>query len=215
MSDFSNEIEFEIVRDIVNKESVTLDLGANVGLFTKVLAKNSKKVYAIEPEPFNFKQLKKNMKSFHNVTLFNVAVSNVTGWSDLFLSHCNSGMHRLYPSIHCYWDKRVNVRTIRVDDLIYDENIDFIKMDIEGFEYFAIDGMRKLLRRSKPVIMSEFHPDSIRESGANPRDIFTMMRILDYNYPIICLTGEIIHTYERLEEVTNDPKGGVNILWTI
>jgi hypothetical protein len=41
MSDFSNEIEFEIVRDIVNKESVTLDLGANVGLFTTVLAKKS------------------------------------------------------------------------------------------------------------------------------------------------------------------------------
>lgn len=216
MSDFSNEKEIEIIRRLVNKNSSnTIDLGANVGIFTKVLAECSKHVYALEPEPQNFKQLTENMKSYDNVSLYNVAASNVNGSETLLhLSLLNNGMHRLYESVNCVGGKIIPVKTVKVDDLNLPSPIDLIKMDVEGFEYFVILGMSELLKRDKPVIISEFHPDSIRESGADPRQIYDIMtKKFGYNYPKHCITGEILDTYERLEEVTNDPKGGINILW--
>jgi FkbM family methyltransferase len=215
--DFSNEKEIEIIRSIVNKDSsITIDLGANVGIFTKVLAEHSKHVYAFEPEPYNFSQLKENMKSYNNVTLYNMAASNITG-SDAILhkSVINNGMHRLYESKLC-WGEKVRVKTVRLDDLpeLQNVKINFIKMDIEGFEYFALLGMTNIIKRDKPVIISEFHPDSIRESGASPERIFDLMtKEFDYLYPIHCITREMFDAYEGLEKVTNDPKGGVNILW--
>lgn len=218
--DFSNQKEIQIIQSIVNKNnsSNTIDLGANIGIFTQVLAEHSKHVYAFEPEPDNFKQLTENMKSFKNVSLYNCAASNITGSETLRLSLINNGMHRLYESVNCVGGNRVPVKTIRVDDLIIEqekvEKIDFIKMDVEGFEYFVILGMTELIKRDKPVIISEFHPDSIRESGADPRQIFDIMtETFNYNPPKHCITGEILDTYEKLEQVTNDPRGGVNILW--
>jgi FkbM family methyltransferase len=222
MSDFSNQKEIQIIQNIVNKNNSSIDLGANVGIFTKVLAECSKHVYALEPDPENFRQLQENMKPYKNVSLYNMAASNITGFETLHRSLINNGMHRLYESVLCFGGSRIQVKTIRVDDLIIeqqqekkvDEKIDFIKMDVEGFEYFVIVGMLNLIERDKPVIISEFHPDSIRESGANPERIFKIMtEKFNYNYPKHCITGEILNTYEKLERVSNDPKGGVNILW--
>jgi FkbM family methyltransferase len=214
--DFSNEKEIEIIRNLVNKESsITIDLGANVGIFTKVLAECSKHVFAFEPDPFNFSQLKENMKSYSNVTLYNAAVSNVNGTDTLHRSMINNGMHRLYSSKLC-WGNKVQVKTVKVEDIIPEniKKIDLIKMDVEGFEYFALLGMKNLIKRDKPTIISEFHPDSILESGADPQQIFELMtKEFGYNYPKHCINGEILDTYKKLEEVTNDPKGGVNILW--
>lgn len=219
MADFSNQKEIQIIKSIVNKESSnTIDLGANVGIFTQVLAECSKHVYALEPEPENFRQLQENMKNFDNVSLYNMAASNMTGTEILHKSLINNGMHRLYQSLLCFGGQKIQVRTIRIDDLIIEqekvEKIDLIKMDVEGFEYFVIVGMFNLIERDKPIIISEFHPDSIRESGANPERIFDIMtKRFNYNYPKHCITGEIIDSYEKLEKVTNDPRGGVNILW--
>lgn len=217
--DFSNEKEIQIIQNVVNKNSSnTIDLGANVGIFTQVLAECSKHVYALEPEPENFRQLTENMKPYDNVSLYNLAASNMTGSEILHTSLINNGMHRLYESVNCFGGQKIPVKTIKVDELIIEQEkvpkIDLIKMDVEGFEYFVIVGMTELLKRDKPVIISEFHPDSIRESGADPNRIYTLMtEKFNYQKPKHCITGEILDTYERLEAVTNDPKGGVNILW--
>jgi FkbM family methyltransferase len=218
MSDFSNQKEIQIIQNIVNKNNSSIDLGANVGIFTKVLAECSKHVYALEPDPENFRQLQENMKPYKNVSLYNMAASNITGFETLHRSLINNGMHRLYESVLCAGGSRIQVKTITVDDLIIQqekvEKIDFIKMDVEGFEYFVIRGMTELIERDKPVIISEFHPDSIRESGANPKLIYILMtEVFNYQNPKHCITGEILNTYEKLERVSNDPKGGVNILW--
>ena len=217
--DFSNDKEIEIIKDLIDRDSsYTIDLGANTGIFTKIMAENSKHVYALEPEPENFRQLTKNMEPFDNVSLYDYAASNTTGSGTLHLCNANPGMHRLYPSVYCP-DGEVRVKTIRVDDLIIEqekgvEEIDFIKMDVEGFEYFVTLGMADLLRRDKPTILSEFHPSSIAESGADPRRIYVIM-LSDFGYspPMHCITGEVLDTYEKLREATSDPRGGVNILW--
>ena len=216
--DFSNDKEIQMIENLLDKEnSHTIDLGANVGVFTKIMAENSKHVYALEPEPENFRQLTENMKPYTNVSLYDYAASNITGSETLHLCIANTGMHRLYPSVYCS-NGEIAVKTIRVDDLIIQqekvEEIDFIKMDVEGFEYFVTLGMSGLLERDKPTIISEFHPSSIQESGANPELIYTMMiERFGYDYPVHCITAEVLDTYEKLRQATSDPRGGVNILW--
>ena len=53
----------ELIKDL-NRDSIVLDIGANIGIYTKLMAKTGAKVYSYEPNPFAFERLKENCKSF-------------------------------------------------------------------------------------------------------------------------------------------------------
>ena len=91
-------IETEIVKTHVEKNNIVVDIGANIGYYTLLMALNQAKVFSYEPEPKNFKLLQKNvnLNNFSsNVKLYNKAVSNYNGFSKLFLVEGAPGMHTL------------------------------------------------------------------------------------------------------------------------
>ena len=91
-------IETEIVKTHVKKNNIVVDIGANIGYYTLLMALNQAKVFSYEPEPKNFKLLQKNvnLNNFSsNVKLYNKAVSNYNGFSKLFLAKGAPGMHTL------------------------------------------------------------------------------------------------------------------------
>ena len=91
-------IETEIVKTHVKKNNIVVDIGANIGYYTLLMALNQAKVFSYEPEPKNFKLLQKNvnLNNFSsNVKLYNKAVSNYNGFSKLFLAEGAPGMHTL------------------------------------------------------------------------------------------------------------------------
>ena len=91
-------IETEIVKTHVEKNNIVVDIGANIGYYTLLMALNQAKVFSYEPEPKNFKLLQKNvnLNNFSsNVKLYNKAVSNYNGFSKLFLAEGAPGMHTL------------------------------------------------------------------------------------------------------------------------
>ena len=91
-------IETEIVKTHVEKNNIVVDIGANIGYYTLLMALNQAKVFSYEPEPKNFKLLQKNvnLNNFSsNVKLYNKAVSNYNGFSKLFLAKGAPGMHTL------------------------------------------------------------------------------------------------------------------------
>jgi len=168
--------ETELVQKEIKRGDVVLDLGANIGYYTLIFAKlvgEEGKVFAFEPDPNNFSLLKKNVEinGYKNVVLVQKAVSNKTGKLKLYLCEDNLGDHRIYDSYD--GRKSIEIESVLLDDYFRGRNlkIDFIKMDIQGAEGWAIQGMLNLLKENKTVkIVMEFWPIGLKRSGINPNE---------------------------------------------
>jgi len=163
--------ETELIRKTVKEGDIVLDIGANIGVYTVMIAEivgEKGKVYAFEPDPTNFAILKKNVEinGYKNVILIDKAVSSKKGKLKLFLCEENTGDHKIYDSKENR--KFVEIESIRLDDYFsdYKGKIDFIKMDVEGSEPGVINGASKILTKNTHLkIVTEFYPMLIEEYG--------------------------------------------------
>ena len=173
---------YEITKDnlskYVSKNSICVDVGANIGYWTLMLSKLGKKVYSFEPDDYNFAILEMNclMNKIHNVILHQKAVGEENHRVKLYHSNVCSGMHRIYQSKWCE-NESTSVPMVRLDDEI-DDKIDFMKIDVEGSELGVFKGAIKSLGH-KPIIFMEFDADSINEYGASPDKVKDFLK--DYN----------------------------------
>ncbi|WP_406696103.1 FkbM family methyltransferase [Singulisphaera sp. Ch08] len=168
--------ETTLIESEVKAGDVVLDIGANIGYYTLIFARlvgDHGRVYAFEPDPTNFRLLKKNVRAngYHNVIFVNKAVAEVSGPLSLYLCPDNKGDHRIFASE----DDRdaIPIQATTLDEYFaeYQGKIDFIKMDIQGSEGRAVRGMQKLLRRHHDVkIITEFWPAGLLRSGIEARE---------------------------------------------
>jgi FkbM family methyltransferase len=187
--------ETQIVKTEIRKGDIVLDIGANIGYYTLIFAKlvgPEGKVFGFEPDPANFALLKKNVVAnhYHNVILVNKAVASKTGKIQLYLSD-DIGDHRIYDTGD--GRKVIEIEAIRLDDYFNQGNarVDFIKMDIQGAEWEAIQGMSLLLQKNKNVkIITEFAPKLLRKSGVRPEDYLRLLINHDF---------KIYHADERMK----------------
>lgn len=171
----------KLVKKEIKKGDIVLDIGANIGYYTLIFAKligEKGKVFAFEPEPTNFALLKKNVEinAYKNVILIQKAVSNRTGKLKLYLCEDNKGDHRTYNSHD--GRKSIEIEAIRLDDYFknYDRKVNFIKMDIQGAEGNALQGMSKLLKKNKDVkIVTEFWPAGLKRAGMAPEEFLKFL----------------------------------------
>jgi len=194
---FFERLGTKLVLDKIKKEEVVIDLGANIGYYTLLFAKivgNKGKVFAFEPDPDNFKFLKKNVdkNNFMNVQLEQKAVSNTNGTIKLFLNDGNKGAHRIYHSELAgneYKEVKVTTLDSFFKKMKIDQKVDFIKMDIEGAEFGALNGMKNLLDNNPSItLFLEFDPKQIRAFGSDPMDIIDFLK--QNNFKILKLNLE-------------------------
>ena len=173
-------IEVEVVKKIVKPGDTVVDIGANIGYYTLLLSHlvgPTGRVIAFEPDPLNYELLSYNVaqNGCANVELHNLAVSNTAGTLPLYQCDKNFGMHRIYDSMCCS-EEYVSINAIVLDDFLDDElTIDFIKMDIEGAEYLALQGMKRILAESKTKLLVEFSPFALLEAGSSPTEFITLL----------------------------------------
>ena len=180
-------LETELVAKEVKEGDFVLDIGANIGYYTLILARlvgPKGRVFAFEPDPDNFALLKANviLNDYRNVILVRKAVGDRDELAKLYLSEDNKGDHRLYDS----QDGRssIAVECVRLDSYFqyYTGKIDFIKMDIQGGEWAAVQGMRTLLQRFKNVRMiTEFWPIGLRRFGVEPEEYLRLLQNHGYS----------------------------------
>ncbi len=160
----------------IKKGDVVLDVGANLGYYTLLFSQwvgPTGKVYAFEPDPDNFALLQKNVRAnrLQNVIPVQKAVSNRTGGMKLYLSDRNKAGHRIYESGEAR--PALEIEAVRLDDFFRDckDPVDFVKMDIEGAEDRALEGMLELLSKNpKLKLTTEFWPPALAAAGTNPED---------------------------------------------
>jgi FkbM family methyltransferase len=127
--------ETELILRQLEVGDVVVDVGANIGYYTILLADKigkTGKVYAFEPDKINFEILLKNIKenNLKNIEAINVAIGSKRGKLKLHKSKDNFGDHKLYGS-----DKDIEkVKIIRLDDYLKNFKIDLMKVDTQGWE---------------------------------------------------------------------------------
>jgi len=176
----------EIFKRVVKKGNIVVDLGANIGYYSLLAARivgMEGKVYAFEPEPRNHGLLLKNIElnKYSNIIPVQKAVSNKSGATKLFIS--TSGGH----SIHELSDGRdfVEVETVTLDEFLKEEghHVDVIKIDVEGAEIDAIEGMKQVIKENRNLKMFvEFWPYAIRKAGKSPEEFFS--KLLNHGFVI-------------------------------
>lgn len=184
------EMEF-IARELRPGDTV-IDIGANVGLMTLLLAKvvgPTGSVIAFEPGPTSFAILKLNtlINNYKNVTLVNKAVSSASGTETLFI--CPTGESDNQVSMtDLGWEDEIRIavpiETVSLDDYFIngsDQKIDFIKIDTQGGEYKALNGMKNLLVRNQDIRLTiEYAPYLPLWKDLEPQEFIGFIRSLGF-----------------------------------
>jgi len=185
----SDKKKIEQLKQIIKPGMTILDIGANIGFYTKFFADlvgESGKVYAFEPEELNFKRLKRIISKYKNVVIEKAAVGNESGNIKLYHSRDLNVDHQTYDIGE---NREVSeIRSVALDDYFAkDEIIDFIKIDIQGYDYFAISGMKKTIARSEKLTMlGEFWPFGLIKAGVHYNDYISLLQELGLNLEFYC-----------------------------
>lgn len=148
----------------VRPGDIVLDLGANVGFFTILLAKcvgSGGHVFAFEPFPANRRRLEENIRlnNLTNVTVEAFAITDHSGTLEVRHPDADGTINF---SLASPGHSLLTVSTITLDEYITLrrlDRVDLIKIDIEGAEVMALRGAKKLLGSSRaPVLCCEVHP---------------------------------------------------------
>jgi FkbM family methyltransferase len=175
-----------LLKEVIKPGMTAVDVGANIGIYTQLLAKlvgESGRVYAFEPSPYNFELLTRYTKG-SNVTAVQAAVGDKTGEISLYLSDKLNVDHRTYQS----GEGRTEIRvpSYRLDDYIKDEKVDFIKMDIQGFEYQALLGMKNILRSNPNIkLIMEFWPWGLIKAGSSAEELIELLKQFDFQTELL------------------------------
>jgi FkbM family methyltransferase len=131
---------------------VALDIGANVGLWSRDLVKHFDKVIAFEPVSMFRECLAKNVTS-ERLWASPMALGDQDMLATMVITEGNTGHSHIDPNKVGEGD----VQVIRLDHLNL-EHVDYIKIDCEGYEYKVIRGAEQTIRRCRPIIVLEQKP---------------------------------------------------------
>ena len=167
-----------------------LDLGANLGMYTLRALRKGCRVFSYEPTPRTCRLLQQNIKvngflesgRSHVVA---AAVSDTCGNVEFFEIPGMCGHNSIYEEDR--ETRSITVPTVTLDSQIEEiGRVDVIKMDIEGAEYRALLGMRRLLERNPQVqILMEFAPGHIKRAGVSPEEMLDLIHELGFTYALI------------------------------
>lgn len=149
------------ISNLSYEDAVAIDIGANKGMYTSLLADKFSKVYAIEPHSANISDLEKKIAGKDNVTIYRGVIGTSDGRHTLYTSG-NSGGHSIQSELADVrkWGHSHD-KTMEVDGMILDSfpenNVSFIKCDIEGGEKEIFFHGKKFFERNKPTIILETH----------------------------------------------------------
>lgn len=170
--------EIALMKQYIRKGDVVLDIGANIGFYTNILSElvgENGRVYAFEPDKTNYSYLIQNTGHLKNVEFYNKAVSDKTGKITLYHSDLLNVDHKTYATND--YTSTSEIECVAMDDIIPDQKVDFIKIDIQGYEYFAFKGMLEIFRKNDNLkIITELYPYGLNNSGTKVTDFTSLIQ---------------------------------------
>jgi FkbM family methyltransferase len=185
---FSGSFEPQFAKlcvDHLPRDRDAVDVGANVGLYSVLIAKLiSGRVLAIEPTRQAFELLTRNLERNDvgtKVICDQAVASDSRG--ETFITVCiGREEYSTVGSPHEAADgvetEQQRVRAVTIDDECERLGLipGFIKIDVEGFEYQVLKGALNTLRKHRPVLLIEVNHALLSACGTKPADVFQLLR---------------------------------------
>lgn len=170
----------------VPKNGIVLDIGANIGINSIRLSKcvtTGGRVFSFEPIPFNQNRLKKNLalNTIQNVTIVPNALGLVDEEVKVIFNEQEENMGAI--SLRNQNLEGISVQVINGDKWIKENNIehvDFMKIDVEGFEWNVISGLLETIKRDRPRILIEWDLNYLKYSGDSTEEWQKFIEDLGY-----------------------------------
>ncbi|MDH5720415.1 MAG: FkbM family methyltransferase [Spirochaetia bacterium] len=179
-----------LFKKIIKQSDTVVDCGALLGYYTLLassLAGPEGKVYSFEPEAKSCEYLKENIEinKLKNVICVNKALSEKTGFAQFASSESKSiGTVGGFLSYDENEENTNKIETVSFDDYFKKLNwppVDFIKMDIDGAEKYALLGMKQLSKKnSKLKMVMEVDHNAIKNSKSNPKELCDILMGLGF-----------------------------------
>lgn len=199
------EPEFLWIKEVLTKDSVFMDIGANVGAYLYTLEHHLKpeNIFAFEPNQQLFRRLK---RLFPKVNLFSLALSDISTVAEFKIPVINGEkVHTrgtLQTSIKEKNEEKTILQKVEVKPLdnlnLNLKKLDFIKIDVEGNEMQTLRGARKTIEQYKPILMVEM------EQRHHQENLWTLIsEIADWGYSINYLDRQTLKPTILTEEFLN------------
>jgi FkbM family methyltransferase len=190
----------------LNPDRDAMDIGANVGFYTVLLAKTLKdrKVLSVEPAPNAVARLKKNIELNgvqNKVIYFDGVVSDHLGEAEIKVvigrEEFSSMGEMIHPSVAESKYEKIKVSATTVDELVKENNLDpgFIKIDVEGMEHKVLNGMHEVLKNKRPVVMTELTDPLLKKNGSSSKEVIRFFE--SYGYEVTDPLSDELHPGER------------------
>lgn len=173
--------EINIAAKYIKKDSIVLDIGANIGLhalsFSAIVTEGL--VIAFEPQPKTFGILQKNIiqNSIKNIIPLNLAVAQNAEIADFFVMD-DDAYSSLIDTGRKVLSEKINVVCTTIDGLLGRIKVDFIKIDVEGLELDVLNSMVNLIKQCHPVIFCEIYKGKI--STYDPNETIAYLKNMEY-----------------------------------
>lgn len=153
----------QLFNSLISKNDYVLDVGANIGCTSILFGQLSDRVFSFEPSPTTYAFLRRNIANsgLHNIKLSNCALGSESGVSEITFNPLDRTGAFVSNQTKAGAGHITEVISIeRLDDCLYKLNIpriNFIKIDVEGFEKHVIAGAQISLNRFKPIVVLELN----------------------------------------------------------
>lgn len=179
---------YQSILDEIGKAKVILDVGANIGVTSLFFASQNPtaKIISFEPHPSNFERLIRNISLNPNLTTIQ-PVNSALGESQATLKMYEIDKNN--PGNNQIITETIDLPSVDVEIKILDkyiesmgiEVVDFMKIDVEGFEYFVLKGAENMLRSNHPLLFIEIDDEHLKKQKKSPVAILEFLVSVGYH----------------------------------
>ena len=192
-----------LIKHIVKPGDLCLDIGANVGAITLVMAfatGGDGRVIAIEPQPSIVDRLKANIElnRLDNVSIIAAALSDTAGKAVLYAAeehHSNQGLSSLKPSLDVTREILIEKITGKMlQQQIGDQLCSFIKIDVEGHDFIVLSGLAGIIAKHRPHVIFEYHRNRWLDHHCKIEQAIEFLR--GFEYRIYFIKHDLVFPFE-------------------
>lgn len=193
-----------IISKLLSKDTIFLDIGANFGYYSLLVASKAKKVFSIEPNPLVYSMLYENSLHFSNIKTYNIGLADKVSKMKFYYRPGVWETGMLFPPLpndnNFFFTPEILIETLSSFQTKYDgscEHINLLKIDCEGSEYEILRDLEFFKKNNDCVVVLELHRSMIEDR--RKLDYEEFIRFLEKNFSLYDFNWNKYDPYKVLD----------------